>query len=90
MLHPRTEQYLRLPYTKRVVPDQGTRGEALFFASVDELPGCESHGATAAEAVENLWDAMTLYIDSLLEEGLDPPRPASAEVNAAWVSKPRA
>lgn len=67
--------YLQLPYTRRVAPDRGTHGEVLYLASVQELPGCESHGATAAEALENLEDAIALYIQSLLEEGLEPPVP---------------
>jgi predicted RNase H-like HicB family nuclease len=69
------EEYLRLPYTRRVRPDQGTLGEALFLAWVDELPGCESHGKTADEALEWLEDAISLYIGSMLEDGLEPPIP---------------
>jgi predicted RNase H-like HicB family nuclease len=72
----RTAAYLRLPYTRRVRPDEGTRGESLYLASVDELLGCESHGATAAEALEGLEDAMSMYIDSMLDDGLEPPVPA--------------
>lgn len=72
------EEYLRLPYTRRVRPDEGTRGESLFLAWVDELPGCESHGGTADEALEWLEDAISMYIDSMLEDGLDPPIPAGS------------
>jgi predicted RNase H-like HicB family nuclease len=72
------EEYLRLPYTRRVRPDEGTRGESLFLAWVDELPGCQSHGATADEAMEWLEDAMSMYIGSLLEDGLEPPIPAGS------------
>ena len=72
------EEYLRLPYTRHVRPDEGTRGESLFLAWVDELPGCQSHGATADEALEWLEDAMSMYIGSLLEDGLEPPIPAAS------------
>ncbi len=72
------EDYLRLPYSRRVRPDQGTRGESLYLASVDELPGCESHGATADEALNGLEDAISMYIGSLLEDGLEPPIPAGS------------
>lgn len=72
------EDYLRLPYTRRVRPDEGTRGERLFLAWVDELPGCQSHGATADEALEGLEDALSMYLESLLEDGLDPPIPAGS------------
>jgi predicted RNase H-like HicB family nuclease len=72
------DEYLRLPYTRRVRPDKGTRGEALFLAWVDELPGCESHGETADESLEWLEDAISMYIGSMLEDGLDPPIPAGS------------
>jgi predicted RNase H-like HicB family nuclease len=72
------EEYLRLPYTRRVRPDEGTRGESLFLAWVDELPGCESHGDTAAEALDSLEDALAMYIGTMLEDGLDPPIPAGS------------
>lgn len=71
-----TADYLQLPYTRSVVPDRETRGEALLLASVEELPGCQSHGATAAEALANLEDALALYIGSLLDDGIEPPLPA--------------
>lgn len=74
------QDYLRLPYTTRVAPDQGTRGERLFLASVDELPGCQSHGETPEEALLNLRDAMELYIGSMLEDGVDPPEPKTRAV----------
>jgi predicted RNase H-like HicB family nuclease len=72
------EEYLRLPYTRRVRLDEGTRGEPLFFAWVEELPGCESHGETANEALEWLEDAIAMYIGTMLEDGLEPPIPAGS------------
>jgi len=33
-----------------------------------ELPGCHTHGRTIAEAMENLKDAVQLYLDELMEE----------------------
>lgn len=35
---------------------------------VPELPGCHTHGRTIAEAMENLKDAVQLYLDELMEE----------------------
>ena len=70
-----TEDYLQLPYTRNVVSDRGTLGEELFLAFIEELPGCQSHGATAAEALANLEDALAEYIGSLLEDGIEPPLP---------------
>ncbi|HEX8695311.1 MAG TPA: type II toxin-antitoxin system HicB family antitoxin [Longimicrobium sp.] len=75
------QHYLRLPYTTRVAPDQGTRGERLFLASVEELPGCQSHGDTPEEALLNLKDAMELYIGSMLEDGIEPPEPRGEPVS---------
>jgi antitoxin HicB len=69
------QHYLRLPYTKRAVPDEGDSGERLYFASVDELPGCHSHGGTREEALANLDDAIELYLTTMIEDGLEPPVP---------------
>jgi len=33
-----------------------------------ELPGCHSHGKTVTEALENLKDAVQLYLDVVIEE----------------------
>jgi antitoxin HicB len=72
------EDYLRLPYTRRVRPDEGTHGESLFLAWVDELPGCQSHGETADEALEWLEDAIAMYVGTMLEDRLEPPIPAGS------------
>ncbi len=39
-----------------------------FHAWIPELPGCHTHGRTVAEAIENLKDAMNLYLETELEE----------------------
>jgi predicted RNase H-like HicB family nuclease len=39
-----------------------------FHTWAPELPGCHSHGKTVAEAMENLKDAVRLYLDVLMEE----------------------
>lgn len=33
-----------------------------------ELPGCHTHGETISEAMENLKDAVQLYLEELMEE----------------------
>ncbi len=33
-----------------------------------DLPGCHSHGKTVREAMENLKDAVNLYLEILMEE----------------------
>jgi predicted RNase H-like HicB family nuclease len=39
-----------------------------FHAWIPELPGCHTHGRTVSEAIENLKDAMNLYLETELEE----------------------
>lgn len=39
-----------------------------FHTWCPELPGCHSHGKTINEAIENLKDAVHLYLDTVLEE----------------------
>ncbi len=33
-----------------------------------ELPGCHSHGKTVIEAMDNLKDAVQIYLDVVIEE----------------------
>ena len=33
-----------------------------------QLPGCHSHGKTVKEALENLKDAVQLYLETIMEE----------------------
>lgn len=80
--------FLRLPYSLRVVPDEGTFGETLYLASVEELPGCQSHGQTPEEALVNLREAMELYLETLLEDGLEPPEPQQEGISVTWRSLP--
>ena len=49
--------------TYKIEPD-GTE----FHAWIPELPGCHTHGRTVSEAIENLKDAMNLYLETELEE----------------------
>lgn len=74
------QKYLRLPYRVEVVPDVTTDGDAVFVARHPELPGCMAHGRSPEEAEAMLVDARKLYIETLLERGLEPPRPADSSV----------
>lgn len=68
------ERYLRLPYTRELVPeDDGT-----WYARVLELPGCMTVGDTQAEALTNLNDAMSAWIESKLEDRESIPEPAGS------------
>ena len=65
-------------YQVEAIPDQLDPDTPVFFVTNPELPGCNSHGETMEEALENLEDARVLYIASLLEDGLDIPEPEHA------------
>ena len=39
-----------------------------FHTWCPELPGCHSHGKTVQEAIDNLKDAVHLYLDVVMEE----------------------
>jgi len=41
---------------------------AEFHSWSPELPGCHTHGKTVSEALENLKDAVQLYLDTVMEE----------------------
>lgn len=51
----------------RVIIEQDEDGA--FIAGAPSLPGCVSQGATRAEALENVREAMELYIESLQSHG---------------------
>ncbi len=50
-------------FTYKIEPD----GDE-FHTWIPELPGCHTHGKTVAEAMENLKDAMMLYLEVELEQ----------------------
>jgi predicted RNase H-like HicB family nuclease len=39
-----------------------------FHAWAPELPGCHTHGQTVVEAMDNLKDAVQLYLEVVMEE----------------------
>lgn len=50
------------------------RGEDGFWVSeCPSLPGCISQGVTREEAIRNIKEAIDLYIDTLMEDGLPAP-----------------
>ena len=44
-----------------------------WIADVPSLPGCHSDGATRAEAIERVKEAIEVYIEALEEDGLPIP-----------------
>src|SRR5260370_9365587 len=69
------ERYLELPYTVLLRRD----GDGDFVAKIEELPGCSSHGKTREEALGNLDEAKSLWIQDCLENGDPVPLPAEDE-----------
>lgn len=43
--------------------------DQVFVADVPELPGCMAHGATYELALQNVQDAMQLWLDTAREFG---------------------
>ncbi|HEY0079907.1 MAG TPA: type II toxin-antitoxin system HicB family antitoxin [Pyrinomonadaceae bacterium] len=55
----------------------------VFVAEVPELPGCMAHGDTQAEALNNANEAIQLWIDTAVEDGVSVPEPKGARLMLA-------
>jgi predicted RNase H-like HicB family nuclease len=62
----------------RVLIEQDEDG--VFVAEVPSLPGCISQGQTRQEAVENIKEAIALYLESLAAHGEAVPPPITEEL----------
>ncbi len=71
------EEYTGLPYHLMLVRDGEDKARP-WTASVEELPGCTSHGKTSDEALGGIESAMAKWIAGALEEGREIPEPKSA------------
>jgi len=67
------QHYMSLPYQQTVTLEDCTDDTRCYVARLTELPGCESHGMTPDEALDSLEDAKRLYIESMIEDGIEPP-----------------
>ncbi len=54
--------------------------DGVFVAEVPLLPGCISQGATRRKAVENIKEAIELYLESLEAHGEPVPPPITEEI----------
>ncbi len=72
------QEYMELPYNIvfRHIKDES--GE-YYFATVQELDGCMSDGATVEEAHANIREAMEGWIETKLEAGFSVPEPLNAD-----------
>lgn len=48
--------------------------EGGYWVEVPALPGCYSQGETVDEALDNVKEAIALYLETLREEGQDIPK----------------
>ena len=62
----------------RVLVEQDEDG--VFVAEVPSLPGCVSQGETRAEALENVREAIAVYLESLEAHGEPVPLPITEEL----------
>jgi predicted RNase H-like HicB family nuclease len=62
----------------RVLIEQDEDG--VFVAEVPSLPGCISQGETREQAVKNIKEAITLYLESLAAHDEPIPPPITEEV----------
>ncbi len=62
----------------RVVIEQDEDG--VYVAEVPAMPGCISQGRTRTEAIDNIKEAITAYIESLEAHGEPVPPSISEEV----------
>lgn len=83
--HMKTVDYYRdLPY--RIVLRKDDDGE--WIARVEELPGCTAHGATKAEAIENLEEIQALWIEDAIAAGDLIPEPATEDLpSGKWLQR---
>jgi predicted RNase H-like HicB family nuclease len=54
--------------------------DGVYVAEVPALPGCVSQGTTRSEALNNVRDAIALYLESLNAHGDQIPPPIDEEV----------
>jgi antitoxin HicB len=66
-----SQYYLGLPYTVVIKRDE----DGDFVARVQELPGCSTHGKTAAEATEAIQEVQAAWIEECLKNGQPVPEP---------------
>jgi predicted RNase H-like HicB family nuclease len=68
------QEYLKLPY-KIILQEKNDESGHYYYATVAELKGCMSDGETVEEAYKNIYDAMELHIECMLDENMEIPLP---------------
>ncbi len=57
--------------------------DEIFVAEVPELPGCMAHGDTEESALQNVKEAMQLWVDTAREFGDPIPEPKGRRLMSA-------
>jgi predicted RNase H-like HicB family nuclease len=70
------EKFAAFPFVVSLVKDVDEEGQPVFLAINPELDGCMADGKSFEEAIENLNDARTDYIQVLLLSGQPIPLPS--------------
>lgn len=83
----RAQQLASRRYSTNVAIDTLTNGEKVYVVENPELDGCMAHGETEDKALENLLEARTEYIYSLLEDGLPVPAPEGESLRTSTGTK---
>lgn len=65
-----------MKYRVLIEPDE----DGVFVAEVPALPGCVSQGASREDALRNVREAISLYLESLREHGEPVPPPITEEI----------
>jgi predicted RNase H-like HicB family nuclease len=65
-----------MKYRVLIEPDE----DGVFVAEVPALPGCVSQGETREQAVENIKEAIALYLESLAAHDEPVPPPITEEL----------
>jgi predicted RNase H-like HicB family nuclease len=63
--------YMNLPYSVRIIPDES----GLYFAEIEELPGCMTQGDTKKDALEKIEEAKRGWLTVAIERSIKIPLP---------------
>lgn len=72
---------MKLEYSVRIECLAETDGGG-YLATVPDLPGCMSDGATPEEALRNVQEAITSWIEAAKDWNMDVPTPSAPLVRA--------
>ncbi len=77
-----TEEILRRPYSRVLIPDE----TGLYSAELLEFPGCVADGETPQDAYRNLEEVAESWIESALAQGYPIPEPFALDEPSGTLS----